>query len=216
MTDTDIGIVDQAWLEADRRIKNTATVRQRHASKRINDALATYQKLIYGEIHRFQRYRGGDWEELKDEAYTAFTRAYRRYQVRGDRPNTGKWHIGGWLRFCIQHQFKDWDRNRQRLAGRRIVETDLLGGASDIGGDGDGNPLALRSVADHRAGRFSICNLASEVSDDARRALEIAVKINGRGPSTKRHRLIAALQDLGWAGQRIIETFKEIKEALGA
>lgn len=177
--------------------------------------LQKYSNLIYNEVHRFIRYKGGDWDELLSRAHVAFVNAQRRYLAKGDRPDIGggKWHMGGWIKFCVWNALLDHHRNDLKLNKRRVVETDLVN-RSCFGGDAVAdNAFALSNVPERR--RFQLEDMIKEISADARRVVEIATTLNERGPVAKRHRLIEALQDLGWAGQRIVESFNEIREVMG-
>ena len=168
-------------------------------------ALAKFQNLIYSEVHKFLAYKGGDWDELLSDAYIGFVTAYRSYQERGQRTNTGQWHFGGWAKFTIWKRLLDEHRRRCKKNSRINFETNL--------NSEEGDDFKVSEIND--PDRFTIQKLARELSDDAKKVLDYIALLEHRAPTRKRSLVVRHLQELGWAGQRIVESFNEVREALG-
>jgi hypothetical protein len=150
---------------------------------------AGLRDFIYHTCHKFQSKYGGDFEELVSEANEYYMDARRSYDPKKAKLIT-------WVGFRI---YKGLLETRRRWAYRN-------------------NRVAMGQLAHDpvQQERFRLDRLIKEVSQDAQKVLRIVL---GNDPPIRkaipfRSALVEFLRGLGWAGERIIETFLEIKEAL--
>jgi DNA-directed RNA polymerase specialized sigma24 family protein len=162
------------------------------------DTYLEVQNLLRSIVGRHRRRWGGDFDDIMSVANEAFLAAYGAYDAaRGASFSTfltavALTHLGRW-------------QGLQRVRpGRTPVHADL------------------DAVPDHRA-RFDAAAFAAELSEDGRTIVEAVVEAPGEmadavrpglGGPGRRRRVVRFLRGLGWTGQRIAESFKELSEAL--
>jgi hypothetical protein len=165
------------------------------------------ENLVYHTVRAFQRRYGGDFEDLFGEAQLAFMKAYTSFDPNPQHGN-GNYHIGGWVKFVI------WNRLKDALA-IKIRHDDRLKrvGLPNQGAEEFFNEANFGSLEDTPG--FSLDKLLGEVSAEAADVIRYALSApQPSQPYQKQLALVRLLQELGWAGQQILKSFQEIREAL--
>ncbi len=171
----------------------------------ITDTLPDVEKEIHHLAWRFQKRYGGDIEELRSEAFLAFTEAYNLFDVkRGAQFHTWLWHHV-WYRL--------W-QNANKIVRNYTREKPV---------QQETNELALQNAS--KGPGFDIDRFAGELSEDAQIMLKLVAKapvelLNVgdplRGPGWLIDCIKNHLLDAGWSGKRFLQSFDEIREALVA
>lgn len=162
----------------------------------IEETFAEMEQKIVAWVRRFERTKGGQFTELLSIAYDAFMHASRTY-----RPEKGPYEH--WLKFTVWTEMlevlrKDMGRNN-RLPRRAL-------------------DFANYAAKSHFDSEVFVNELTSDAAIVARLALESPAELGhaGRSPNPVRRRgaIEAFLARLGWAAERISDSFTEIREAL--
>lgn len=170
--------------------------------------------LILKVCHTFRRRYGGDWDELVGEANEYFMRAYRRF-------NRHKGRFSKRVAYCVWVCLLDKHRVR-RSRETKLPRVRPFKRRDDGGWEREYDVItnAAQPI------RFNLTQLLGEVSHDAAHAIKLAVdpppKVVRRvsqidklkRPKARRSALVEYLTDLGWSMARVLESFKEIAEAL--
>lgn len=149
-----------------------------------------HKRLLWKVAHAFQKRHGGIWDEILSEAHVFYLKALRNHNWR--RGNLSK-----------RVAYKVWfglissDTLRRKQSQRMPLQTI------------DGEKDYLESKRD-----FRIESLLSDVSEDAGYVLEVALTSPNAKVEHQRSRIVQFFQEIGWTTQRIIESFREIQEAL--
>jgi hypothetical protein len=160
------------------------------------DSLGTLGRAVRG----FARTHGGETEELAAEARLHFVRACGRYDGRVPFDK----YLGYFVRKNLLESARKIARRSARLPRAVVVLEDLPGREPPR--------------------EFSVAGLAEELSQDAKIILALVFDHQTRGDAARRqgglmpHNYRKAVQSrlrkLGWAWDRITESFREIREAL--
>jgi DNA-directed RNA polymerase specialized sigma24 family protein len=161
--------------------------------------------LIYDIVHQFQARYSGDFDELLSEAQEHYARAYHDY--RTDRGASFSHYV--WFRVWngLVSTVRS-NANRARLLRRQPAEA-----------------LDSRPVEQPEPMSFVLREFLAGLSEDAREVAKLALEspteisaaVFQRGdctPQNMRAAIREYLTDLGWAGSRIKESFREIRYAL--
>lgn len=163
----------------------------------IEEAYESVKGLVHDVVYRFLKTYGGDLEELKSVAYTSFTENFYRYDREKAKLTT-------WIRNSIYRDLVDYLRlkiareKRWSLADKEFLENYL----------------------DERVKRFKVKSFLEDLSSDARLVITIVlhnpkeVKLDEKRPKGFKKVIKNYLIDIGWSLNRVIRSFKEIKEAL--
>lgn len=161
----------------------------------IDEAYKDVKPLICHTVQRFQKRYGGDREELLAEANYHFVQAYHSY-----RPGVGK--LSGWVQYKVYRELLETVRTQARR-NACISRQEVM----------------METVAQKR--ERLLPTLLNEVSDDARAVLSLTIGPHlhtlmkeRSSPQQKRRLLGHFLLQLGWSGRQIVDTFREIQEAL--
>ncbi len=153
----------------------------------IDNSFERVKRQISGIVRRHQRRHGGEWEELLSVAWQAFAEAWHSHDPQKAAFTT---HVQCRVQFALK------DHSRKAIkSNRTIIDTN-----------------ALHSVATKR--NF-LKTLLSEVSDDARTLILLALDYNSMAEKRERCRVWQALlADLNWSIGRAFRAWNEVKEAL--
>jgi hypothetical protein len=162
------------------------------------DAMAeTYcdtELLIYNTVHEFVRTYGGRFEDLVEYAGICFVKAYHKYD-----PTKAKFST--WLRWVVWKNLQELYRQRARHNGK-VVFIDL------------DQELYLAPPT------FNRLLFLDSLSDDARLVVSVALDTHWQTPDPKAIRSLIReylrQPAIGWSGQRVRESFKEVCMALAA
>lgn len=167
----------------------------------ITETYYDVENLIFDTIRKFQQRYGGDFEDYASLANEIFLRAYRTYQ-----PGKGK--FTSWLVYLVRIQMLEMVR-RGAMRNARL-------------------PRVYPEMEKMTKESFSLRDFTFELSDDAQTIIhmifempnDVKLAVMERGgpdePRNIRSGVREVLSDLGWAGDRIKESFNEIREALTA
>ena len=160
-----------------------------------HDVARLIDKLAWDAVRR----HGGCWEDYVSAGNEAFVDAYRSYdERRGTAFSTWVW----WkIRGAVSSEIKQTKVQQHTVASGEDVDLDVLPGRSN----------------------FDLSRFASELSEDARTVVKLALESSDRiedvlhhrdaGPTIK-HGLRRKLSAMRWTLERILESFDEIREAL--
>ena len=149
------------------------------------------EKLLHHIVHRLQQRYGGDYGELLSEAHYHFVTACLSWE-----PELGPIHKRIW--YIVE----------RRLKSARLAELEKHCRDVHLG------ETAWEQVEDCSRS-FDPEQFCSDLSADAREVARLAIS-NGNGQTkTARSTIANYLFDLGWSAKRIVESFGEIREALG-
>ncbi len=169
----------------------------------------TYQeteKEVFKLAHAFQNKYGGEWDEICQEARLAFAKAYHSYQWKPEGKSNGA-KFSTWLWHCV------WGHLLTGLRPRIKDYKNTHHGEVDFGN------FAAPSKFDGLA-------FAQDLSPDAQTVVQltldpppvIKLDLNGKrglnDPAKLSDAVVEYLKELGWAGKRILESFREIGDAL--
>lgn len=161
--------------------------------------------MIHDVTHRFLRTRGiseRDYEEWHGEALAAFASAYSSYRPEGA---SGRRRFTTWLWHCVWNGLAEKQRSEaphhETAHLRKSELRDLI-------------------VTDGHKQRWQ--EFVASLSDDARTVVRLTTNISSRRfaeptqmeRSEMRLLVFCLLQDVGWACERIVESFREIRRAL--
>jgi len=173
-------------------------------------------KLLHKTVWQFKKLHGGCWEELRAEADWLFTKALSLHNPKKSKLST-------WIRNCVWFGLLDFSENEKKWQERFRCNS-----FSEARGEDDETESDTEHPADHR-GRFDLHRFLAELSEDAARVVLFALRklhkmdrrhmkldgqIRSNGAGIVRGKLLQALLDLGWAGEQVLATFREIGEAL--
>ena len=154
-------------------------------------------RLVYKQVHQFIAKHGGRLDDLMSEAGQAYLMARDTYD-----PSKGK-------------KFSTWVANHVQWALLNFVREENRHG---------GHETPLSSVVEGTPGRWQarncfLDNLMDGLSADAKHLVGLAIDRDlalqkATKNDNKRRKLVKLLHDLGWAGRRIAECFREVTEAL--
>jgi len=177
------------------------------------DALQSVQKLVWKLTHGFHDRYGGEWEDWEAEAQLCFTSAYRTWSPERAKLTTWVyWAVWNGLRDVVRKKYQ----SEQRLPTN--PESVVFGGNEDSGG--------LANFPDRFHLQFDKESLLEKVSDDASLVIDLVLEppvdvlltARQRGgelnPKNLKRAVIEYLKDVGWATERVLESFTEIAEAL--
>jgi hypothetical protein len=157
---------------------------------------AYVQRLLFKIVHKFQRFHGGDFDELMCEANYHYVRALQNYDPEKARFST-------WCTIKVLNGLKDYHSRQARYLSLYKQE---------------GEEMPLELAPERRHGNLGA--LLSELSEDACYVAKLAM-MSARSehcnrPHVFRRRswITRFLLDMGWSGERIMEAFGEIKQAL--
>jgi hypothetical protein len=148
--------------------------------------------LVYDTVWKFMRQygvRSDNADDLLAEGRLAYMTAYRGW-------NPDKMKLSSWVREQVWYRLLEGNRSRwiTRHEPTELKTDDLLS---------------------RRA--FDLERWLEEISPDARLVAEKALELEqAKTNRCRRSMLIEWLSELGWAGRRIAESFREIAEALAS
>lgn len=152
-------------------------------------AYESVRKILVRACRQFKwRCGGGDLSEYLSVAHEQFLEAYRMRAAAGD--------FTDFARFV---ESSVWFALRKLRHKERRRETILQESAHDL--------------APRRSG-FDLRTLLAELSDDAKTVVGALLAAEPTQTLAKRNWAVRYLNDLGWAGRRIAEAFREVGEAL--
>lgn len=149
-----------------------------------------YRPLVNKIAARFHKAFGGDMEIIRSEAYLQYARIAPAWQE-----SLGP--FATWINYKIWYGLIDWLRKETRREVRQ-------GGKHETYHN---DPMERE--------RFDLRLLLSDLSDDAATIVGLVVDFERVGKRAKHKIAKHLLYDLGWAAHRVIDSFREIKEALG-
>ena len=152
-----------------------------------NQAFQTVERLIYKRVHKWHSWTGWDFDELLSEAVGEWFEKFAAYDPSRSRLTTWTWHT-------INYALRDYRAKRMRDEARFQPSESLAS-----------YPVLSR---------FSSERLKASVSEDGRIAIGEALAVEHGGGRKPRMAVIEALKELGWCGERILESFAEIWEEL--
>lgn len=187
----------------------------------IEENFLSVEKLLHHQAHKFQRYYGGDLDELLSEANLIFMRANAHFQERqaqGTQPVAYATEIRTW----VWHRL--FDEMRIRLRREKRAKFHSLD-ASNAGEHKSGLSFVANAIPAPVKPSFDRESFARVLSDDARFCAELALnppkvlekKGRAKGGCGRNYKGVirAHLVWRGWDSTRINEAFAEIAEALG-
>ena len=161
------------------------------------------KNLLHKIVHKFRRRYGGDYQELFSQASLYYVKAYNTFD-----PSRGS--------FTKRIGYNVWmdllsEKRRQAIAVKNRPAYCW-------------DPDWFECVAEQERRGLNVARLLGTISPDAafviKIVLDLPVPPEGDGwrphkcPSYSHRSLIRFLSGLEWTGQRILESFAEIKEAL--
>lgn len=157
-------------------------------------------RIIEATVNAFKKRYGGRRDDLLSEAHLYFAIAYDTYDPEriGRNGETAAFttHVRNKVWYGLLTELRRKMDYCQKFPRERY------------------NLKTLLSRPEHDPTRPDQC-LVNEVSKDAVLVMRLAMVNRARArPQKARSKVIEFLRDLGWAGARIIEAFKEIREAL--
>lgn len=163
------------------------------------------ERLIHATVWQFVRKHGGDVEELFSEAQMHFMECCQAWREGRNNSEDLAVEVRRWVWFGL------FDTHRTRTGHRRKVKRKMV-------------TEGIELVADYRGQGFDIVALCDQLSEDAavvaRLTLETPAELarvadaKGGEPRNLRSTIRAYLAGLGWAADRINESFDEIRRAL--
>ncbi len=169
------------------------------------------ERLIQKICRKFHWRYGGDWDEIMSEANWAYVRAVKQWN-----PERSK--LGTWVQTKVQFHLLQLREDRcKRLAREKTilnnpcwVEPSMTRTLHDEGNKTERHELIPAPES------FDIRAFLRLLSYDARCVVRQALspKLSLIQSQYRRDHLAQLLVDLGWAIERIINTFQEIQEAL--
>lgn len=161
------------------------------ATPTIEQAYADCEKLIHCVCHSFHRRAGGDYEELLADANAIFTSAYRSW-------TPAKGPLNKRVAYAVWQGLTE----RRRRAARRHRVARQLPLAEAV----DGQTPDPRADAPYPR----LTRLLNGLGGDARAAAEVVMNT----AHNTRRTLTRFLLDAGWAAARVMEAYRELREAL--
>lgn len=155
----------------------------------IEETYADVAPVIRSVVVAFQRRYGGDVEELESECYLHFMKAYNNHEI-------DKGNFGPRIRYVLWNGLLD----TKRVQAHRHAKLPR-------------DPSVEMNEIERKA-RFDVDRFLNELSEDAAKVAKLALQSHRRNLSYTRSLLADILSDLGWAAERILECFGEIKDAL--
>lgn len=148
-----------------------------------------YRPLVISTAKRFHRYFGGNLEDVVAEAFYLYTKQAPRYD-----PELGKFST--WIIFKVWQGLIDWVREQTR---REIVR--------------GGKHISLSFPVKDKD-KFDLRLLLADLSDDAATIVSLVVALDKPVKDTRKGLIKHLLSKLGWTAERVIDSFREIREAL--
>lgn len=144
-------------------------------------------KLVYYVTHKFHKQFGGDLTELQSEAHEHYTVAATKYDPQRSKYST-------WIHYYIWYGLlKTYKRTKQRQITASQLPKDIIAPT-----------------------HFNLKTFLEGLSNESKQVAHFALtSLNKRrGKHSKRRTIVNVLQHLGWSGQQIAKSFREIREAL--
>ena len=158
-------------------------------SPRPEEQWEKFERLVYKVCHTFRKKYGGEFCEILSEAYPHYVKALQTFN-----PSKGKvekrvtyivWNM------LLQSRMRDWQR-QERLPCEDNEEGTL--------------PDSYRE--------FNLQNFLEQLSEDAQNAVKLVLDAGAVPHLRSREGLARHLVGRGWAGQRVLDLWWEIREAL--
>lgn len=153
------------------------------------------RSILNNVANKIKKMYGGDLDDIRSECNLSFMRCYRKHE-----PTKGSFYSR--VNFKVRCDLIDTRRKEYR---HRLPL----------------DPLAELSTIPARR-EFNLEQLIEDLSGDAEQVIMLVLQppevVNSRNPRKKaiptKRSIVQYLEDIGWAAERIAESFREIQEIL--
>jgi len=152
-----------------------------------NQTYIDVERMLYYVCGRFKTRFGGELHEYLSVANDAFLRAYLKWDPAKSAFTTYAWH-------CTWNALRDVARQRRRWGEKIVGNSELSDRAIDS--------------------RFNLAEFLRELSDDARIVVHVVLDTPREFADMGKNSVRDYLGRIGWATERISESFSEMRESL--